>query len=60
MYVSNVIDQMYSNFFQSCTTEPNRIVSKNKPYLFDNIFIKYCTKQLKAGNLVDKMSDPIS
>ena len=48
---------MYSNFFQPCITEPTRIVSKNKLSLIDNIFIHNYSKQLYAGNLVDKILD---
>ena len=54
MYISNFIDLIYSNFFQPCTTEPIRVVSKKKLSLTDHIT---CTKQLNVSNLVDKISD---
>lgn len=40
--------------FQTCITEPNRIFSKNKSSLLDNIVKNICTKQLNAGNLFYK------
>ena len=51
---------MYYHFFQSCITEPTRIVGRNKPSLIDNILINTCTKSLNAGNISDKISDHLS
>ena len=41
--------------FQTCITELNRIFSKNKSSLLDNIVKNTCTKQLNAGNLFYKI-----
>ena len=55
--IKNVIDIMYSHFFQPRMTKPTRIVGRNKPSLIDNIFINTCTKSLYAGNIIEKISD---
>ena len=48
---------MYSNFFQPCILEPNRITSNNRPSLPDNIFINTHDKEVYIGNITEKISD---
>lgn len=48
---------MWSNLLQPCITEPTRIVSRNKPSLVDNIFIKIAGKNIYRGNILDKKMD---
>ena len=57
IYISEIIDDMYSHLFQPCIIEPTRIVKKDRLSLFDNIFINTCTKKVNSGNVVDKISD---
>ena len=46
-----------TNFFQSCSLEPTRIVSNNRPSLLDNIFINTHDKEVYSGNIIDNISD---
>ena len=55
--IKKFTDITYCRFFQSCITEPTRIVGRNKSSLIDNIFTNTCTKSLNAGNIIDKTSD---
>ena len=48
---------MYSNFPQPCSTEPTRVVQRNRPSLIYNIFINIIDKNLYSGNLLDKLTD---
>ena len=56
-YVGNFLNTMNSNLLQPCIIEPTRIVDKQKPTLIDNIFVNLFNKELKSGNLVEKISD---
>ena len=51
---------MNSNLLQSCITESTRTVDKQKPTLMDNIFVNLFNKELKSGNLVEKISDHLA
>lgn len=48
---------MCSNLLQPCITEPTRIVSRNKPSLVNNIFMKKAGKNRYSGNILDKKMD---
>ena len=51
---------MNSNLLQPCITESTRTVDKQKPTLIDNIFVNLFNKELKSGNLVEKISDHLA
>ena len=54
---NNFINNMYSNSFQPCITEPTRIVANNTPSILDNIFINVLDKHVISGNFLSKISD---
>ena len=56
-YVGNFLNTMNSNLLQPCIIEPTRIVDKQKPTLVDNFFVNLFNKELKSGNLGQKISD---
>ena len=51
------MNTMNSNLLQPCVIEPTRIADKQKLTLIDNIFVNLFNKELKRGNLVEKISD---
>ena len=53
----NAMNTMNSNILHPCVIEPARIVDEQKPTLIDNIFVNLFNKDLKSGNLVEKVSD---
>ena len=56
-YIRNFLNTMNSNLLQPCIIEPTRIFDKQKSTLIDNIFVNLFNKELKSGNLVEKISD---
>ena len=56
-YVNEFISKMFSNFLHPCTTEPDRLIKKQKPSLINNIFVNFFNKKIISGNLFDKISD---
>ena len=48
---------MYSNFLHPSTTEPTRLIKKQKPSLTDNILVNFFNTKIISGNLFDKISD---
>ena len=56
-YVNEFLNTIYSNFLQTCITEPTRAPGKNRQTLINNLFVNIYDKQLFAGNFLDKLSD---
>ena len=56
-YVGEVLNTMYSNFLQTCITEPTRMIAGQRPSIVDNIFTNIFEKNLNSGNLTDKITD---
>ena len=54
--VSNFLQMMLNNSYQTCITELTRIAYGNKPSLVDNIFSNSVEKCI-SGNILNKISD---
>ena len=53
--IGNFPNVMNSNLLQTCIIEPTRIGDKQKPTLFENVFVNLFNKELNSGNLVEKI-----
>ena len=55
--INELLNLMYSNFFQPCILEPTRAILNSRPSLIDNTYINTYDKTIHSGNFLDKVTD---